>query len=65
MEDKFYTPDEIAKQLKITRQAINKWIREGKLKAVKLGRIWRIPESALQEFIKESMEKGKGKGEGQ
>lgn len=56
MEEQFFTPDEIAKRFKVTRQAVNKWIREGKLKAVKLSSVWRIPESALQEFIQSSQQ---------
>lgn len=59
MEEKFYTPIEISKRYKVTTQAVNKWIREGKLKAIKLGNVWRIPESALLEFIKSNQENEK------
>jgi len=52
MDEIFFTPNEVAKKFKVTRQAVNKWVREGKLKAVKLSSLWRIPESSLQEFIK-------------
>jgi excisionase family DNA binding protein len=52
--DKYLTVQEIANKYKVTSAAVHKWIKEGKLKAIKMGRLWRIPESALQEFIKVS-----------
>lgn len=52
MEEKVYTPREIAEHFKVSIKVIQKWIREGKLKAIRLGNVWRVPESALQEFIK-------------
>ncbi|SFH40392.1 DNA binding domain-containing protein, excisionase family [Desulfotomaculum arcticum] len=58
--ENYYTPQEVSDKLKLNVRTLYKWIREGKLNAVKLGDVWRIPESALQEFIKESMENGKG-----
>jgi len=60
MEENYFTPQEMAKKFKVTDKAILKWIREGKLKAVKLGGVWRIPESALEQFIKESTVSGEG-----
>lgn len=53
----YYSPEDIAKQFNVKSDSVRKWIREGKLKAIKLGRVWRISESSLQEFIKDSMEK--------
>lgn len=53
MEGKYYSPREIANRYNVTPQAIIKWIKQGKLKAVKVGSVWRIPESALQEFLEE------------
>jgi len=52
--EQYYTPQEVADSLKINLRTIYRWIREGKLNAVKVGELWRIPESALQEFIKVS-----------
>lgn len=39
---------EAAKILRVDRRTVYKWLRKGKLKAVKLGGIWRIPESVLK-----------------
>jgi excisionase family DNA binding protein len=49
---KYYSPEEIGEQFNVKPATVRKWIREGKLKAVKLGRLWRIPEEELQRFIK-------------
>lgn len=49
--EKFYTPEEIAEQLKIHLQTVLSYIRDGKLKAVKLDKGYRISESDFQSFI--------------
>lgn len=59
MNEKYYSPREIANKYNVTSSAVNKWIKQGKLKAIKLGNVWRIPESALQEFIKTGIEEEK------
>lgn len=47
MEEKYYTPEEVAELLKVTRRSVYTWIKEDKIAAVKVGTAWRIPESAL------------------
>ena len=51
-EEEYIRPVDVAKRLGVSRQAIYKWIREGRLKAVRFGseRGVRIPRSALEEF---------------
>lgn len=51
-EEKYYSPNDIAKKFNIKADTIRKWIKQGKLRAIKLGDIWRISETALQDFIK-------------
>lgn len=53
MEEKFYTVQDVADKLSFTARGVQKWIREGKLPALKFGREYRIRESALLEFIKQ------------
>ena len=54
MEDeKFYTIKEVAELLKVSDGGVRKWLKTGKLKGIKLGRIWRIKKSDLEEFVNE------------
>lgn len=46
-----YTPDEVADILKVKDRTIRQWLRDGKLKGVKIGTHWRIMEEDLQDFI--------------
>ncbi len=50
--EKFYTPEEVAANLKVSRKTIYNWIQEGRLKAVKIGHFWRISESELNRLLK-------------
>jgi excisionase family DNA binding protein len=54
MEDeRFYTIKEVAELLKVSDGGVRKWLKTGKLKGIKLGRIWRIKKSDLEEFLNE------------
>ncbi|SPF51590.1 DNA binding domain protein, excisionase family [Candidatus Desulfosporosinus infrequens] len=53
-DEKYYSPNDIAEKFNIKADTVRKWINQGKLKALKLGDIWRIPESSLDKFIKEN-----------
>lgn len=48
---KLYTIEEISEILKVTPRTIYNYIKSGNLKAVKIGKYWRVTDSALQEFI--------------
>jgi excisionase family DNA binding protein len=54
--EKFYTPEEIAANLKVTRKTVYNWIQEGRLKAVKIGHFWRVSESELNRLLKPESE---------
>jgi excisionase family DNA binding protein len=47
----FYTPDEAATKLKVTRRAVYQWLLSGKLKGLRVGQHWRISENELLEFM--------------
>ncbi|MBC7075465.1 MAG: helix-turn-helix domain-containing protein [Syntrophomonadaceae bacterium] len=53
-EQKYFTPQEIAEKFKVKKSTVYFWIREGKLRAVRLGSLIRIPEYALKDFIKDT-----------
>lgn len=59
MEDKFYTPQDIAKTLKVAYMTVYRWIRAGKLKAYKIGKQYRITEKDFNSFIKNNLYKTK------
>ncbi len=48
---KFYTVQEVADMLQIHWQSVLTYIKDGKLEAVKLGKGYRISESALKKFL--------------
>ena len=51
----FYTTSEIAETLGISRIAVFKKIKEGKIKAEKIGRNYAIPKSEFSILIDESL----------
>ncbi len=55
--EKILTPEEAAEALSVSVFTIKKWLRAGKLKGVKAGRVWRIREKDLIEFLDESQKK--------
>jgi len=57
MEDKFYTPREVAKTLKVAYMTVYRWIRAEKLKAYKIQKQYRVKESDLNSFIEKRDEK--------
>lgn len=48
---KFHTVQEVADILQVHWQSVLTYIKSGKLEAVKLGKGYRISETALQRFI--------------
>lgn len=49
----FYSLHEVADLLSVHYQTVRYWIRTGKLKAVKLDRIYRVRKEAIEDFVKE------------
>lgn len=45
------TPDEVAKPLRITSSTVINAIKKGKLKAIKVGRLWRIQKLDAIEWL--------------
>ena len=51
LKEEFFTTDEVANILKFNSRYISILINRGDLKAVKIGNRWRVPASALREYI--------------
>jgi excisionase family DNA binding protein len=47
----FYTLNEVADLLKVTRKTVTNYIRKGKLVAFKMGTNFRVSSDALNSFI--------------
>jgi excisionase family DNA binding protein len=54
--EELFTPVEAAEYLKVTKAAIYKWIKEGRLAVVYVGSDRRITKSAIEAFIAASTE---------
>ncbi|MDI6761994.1 MAG: helix-turn-helix domain-containing protein [Thermodesulfobacteriota bacterium] len=52
-DDNVLTTDEAAQYLKISKATLLNHIRQRKIKAIKVGRGWRILQSELYRFLKE------------
>lgn len=50
-EKKVYTLDEIAEILQTTKRTLYNYIKDGKLKAVKIGKYWRVTNENLNNFL--------------
>jgi len=49
--NEYLTVSEVMKILKVSRTAVNNWMKSGKLKYYKVGRLVRIKEEDLGKFI--------------
>jgi excisionase family DNA binding protein len=50
-ENKVFTVDEIAHTYKVDRMSVYRWIYDGRLKSIKLGKSVRVTEKDLDEFL--------------
>jgi putative molybdopterin biosynthesis protein len=50
-EEKYYTIEEVAEMLKVVYLTVYRWIQDGKLKAYKAGKQYRINKTDLDRFI--------------
>jgi putative molybdopterin biosynthesis protein len=51
INEQYYTIEEVAKTLKVVYLTVYRWIQDGKLKAYKAGKQYRINKSDLDRFI--------------
>ncbi len=53
MDEKILTPDQVAQILQVHPFTVLKFIKQGKLRASKLGRVYRIRQSDVMKFLDE------------
>jgi len=51
VERKAYSPKEVQEMLGIAQTTVYRWLESGRLPAVKIGKLWRIPADALEELL--------------
>ncbi len=51
--DRLITPKDAADRLAVSPATVLLWLQTGQLKGVKAGKLWRIRERAIDEFLKE------------
>ncbi len=51
MIERLMTPEQVAEALQLHHLTVLKFIKEKRLKSVKLGRVYRIRETDLNEFL--------------
>src|SRR5215204_2689195 len=54
MEERHWSLSEVAGLMGVSERTVRRWIKSGKLRAYKPGRDYRIPESALRQFVEQS-----------
>ena len=52
--EQHYSPRTAAQRMDVPVRTLMYWLHTGKLRGIKVGKLWKIPESALQEFIEAS-----------
>ncbi len=51
MSGRLYRTREVAELLNISVSGVKKWIKEGKIRAIRVGRFWMIPESEVRRIL--------------
>lgn len=46
-----YTPEEVARKVKVERQTVYHWLSSGMLRGLRVGSTWRITEEDLLNFM--------------
>jgi excisionase family DNA binding protein len=50
-DQQLMSPEQVAERLQISRWTVMDYLRAGKLKGHKVGRLWRIKEQDLEDFL--------------
>lgn len=45
------TPEQVAQRLQVTERTVYTWLRSGRMRGVKLGRLWRVTEEDVAAFL--------------
>jgi len=51
VHEQYQTVKEVAELLKVSEATVRRWIRDGELRAIEIGKGWRIADSDLEAFL--------------
>lgn len=54
MTERLLTMNEAAAYLRVSRDTVSRWVRDGKLKGSKLGSQWRFSSDDVRQFLEEN-----------
>lgn len=60
MSEKLLRPDQVAARLQVTREMVYKLINQGRLDALRVGKVWRITERSLDRYVAEQLVRASG-----
>ncbi|OGU38341.1 MAG: hypothetical protein A2X61_14755 [Ignavibacteria bacterium GWB2_35_12] len=46
--EKYLTPEQVAERLMVEKTTVYTWLRQHKIKGIKFGKFWRVPEKELE-----------------
>jgi len=55
VSERYYTVREVAQMLRFDKMTIYRWIKSGKIKAVKINNRWLIPAEEVERIIKKKI----------
>jgi len=61
LKDKYTTISEVATELKVTRQTVSRWLRDGKIETEQVGREKLINRKSLERFLEKKVKEIVGK----
>lgn len=50
--DRYQTVQELAERLEVAEATVRHWIKSGQLRAIDIGKGWRIADTDLERFLK-------------
>jgi len=54
MPEEVLTPEKVAQLLSVRPKTIRDWLKQGRMKGIKAGRLWRIRERDLEAFLSQA-----------
>lgn len=55
--DEYLTPEEVAEALKVSVKVVKDWLRAGTIPGTKVGKLWRVPRTDLEQWLEGNTQK--------